>query len=212
MSQGMPLPKRSRGRPAAPVDELKQKVILATLNVLLCDGYRNATLDRIAKEAKVAKKTIYRFVEHRDELIELALSSWSASFQPSFTEDADCSEQVFTMLQDGLTQVASQVLNPQAVAMFRLLQTDFPGKTHLTAIYQENGVVRGRAILADWLHRQAQKRLIAPCDSALVSNLILSMVIAEPLRELALCEPHALEIQERIRHAIAIFRSILSPG
>lgn len=201
---------RSRGRPLTSPDELKGKIITATLELLLTEGYGKTTLDRIARESKVAKKTIYRFANNREGLIELALGSWSAAFRPAFTTDADDQDQVAELLQQGLAEIATQVLSARAVAMFKLLQSEFPGKTHLTEIYRENGVMRGRQILADWLQRQSDRQLIAKCNVLEVSNLILSMVIAEPLRELALGEPHAIPIAHRITEAVRIFWPLLT--
>ncbi len=201
---------RSRGRPPASSDELKQKIITATLELLLAEGYAKTTMDRIAKESKVAKKTIYRFAENRDALIEQALGNWSAAFKTAFINDANNQEQVTELLQHGLAEIATQVLSSTAVAMFKLLQADFPGKNHLTDIYRENGVMRGRQILADWLQRQTDKQLIGKCDALEISNLMLSMVIAEPLRELALGEPHAMPMDYRIAKAVRLFWPLLT--
>ena len=196
---------RSRGRPPVSPDELKERIVSATLELLLSQGYDKTTIDRIAKKAKVAKKTIYRFADNRDCLIEQALGSWSAAFRTAFTTDASSQEQVTPLLQQGLEEIAEQVLSPKAVAMFKLLQSEFPGKAYLTEKYRENGVMIGRKILADWLQRQADKQLITGCDSLEVSNLMLSMVIAEPLRELSLGEAHAMPMEHRIARAVKIF-------
>ncbi|MCG8552591.1 MAG: TetR/AcrR family transcriptional regulator [Desulfobacterales bacterium] len=203
---------RSRGRPLTSPDELKEKIIIATLELLLAEGYGKVTMDRIAKEAKVAKKTIYRFVDNRDGLIELALGSWSAAFKSAFIKDAGNQEQMAELLEQGLAEIAAQVLSHKAVAMFKLLQSEFPGRIQLNEIYRENGVMRGRQILADWLQRQADKQLISKCDTLEISNLILSMVIAEPLRELALGEPHAMPMAHRIAKAVSVFLPLLTDG
>lgn len=46
-------------------------------------------MDAVAKQAGVAKKTLYRFAANRDELVAQAVGSWTDAFQPAFEQDAD---------------------------------------------------------------------------------------------------------------------------
>jgi hypothetical protein len=68
------------------------------------------------------------------------------------------------LLQDILHAVCAQALSAQAVQVFRLLATDFPGKDALLQAYLDNGIERGRALLADWLARQQQRGLLREGD------------------------------------------------
>ena len=64
---------RSRGRPVTPEADLRAALAEATLTLLLKGGYGAATVDAVAKEAGVAKKTLYRFAANRDELVAQAV-------------------------------------------------------------------------------------------------------------------------------------------
>ncbi|WP_346208642.1 TetR/AcrR family transcriptional regulator [Aeromonas salmonicida] len=196
---------RSRGRPATPESDLRAALVEATLTLLLKGGYATATVDAVAKQAGVAKKTLYRFAANRDELVAQAVRSWTDAFQPAFELDADSPDALREMLEQGLQAIASQVLSAPAVGMFRLLQHEFQGRDALLAAYQDNGIARGRATLANWLQRQQQLGWLRALDVAQTSDLLLAMTMAEPLRQMALglLAPGS-DIRERIAAAVAL--------
>lgn len=89
--------------------------------------------------------------------------------------------------------------------MFRLLQSEFPGREGLLESYQRNGIQRGRATVADWLQRQQQCGWLRERDWAQTSDLLLAMTIAEPLRQMTLgLLPPGSAIDERIAAAVAL--------
>lgn len=150
-------------------------------------------------------KTLYRFAANRDELVAQAVSGWTDAFQPAFAQDAGRWEAVAPLLEKGLKAVAQQVLSAEAVGMFRLLQSEFPGREALLDSYQRNGILRGRATVADWLRRQQQCGWLRERDWAQTSDLLLAMAIAEPLRQMTLgLLPPGSAIDERIAAAVAL--------
>ena len=196
---------RSRGRPSAPEGELRAAAVEATLALLLTQGYAATTVDAVAKRAGMAKKTLYRFAENRDALVTQAIASWTDAFAPVFEQDAQRATELPTLLSQGLQAIARQVLSEQAVGVFRLLQSEFPGREDLLAAYQRNGIERGRTIVADWLLRQQRRGWLRELDCAQTSDLLLAMVIAEPLRQMALgLLPPGSDIDTRIAAALAL--------
>jgi TetR/AcrR family transcriptional repressor of mexJK operon len=196
---------RSRGRPSAPEGELRAAAVEATLALLLTQGYAATTVDAVAKRAGMAKKTLYRFAENRDALVTQAIASWTDAFAPVFEQDAQRATELPTLLSQGLQAIARQVLSEQAVGVFRLLQSEFPGREDLLAAYQRNGIERGRTIVADWLQRQQRRGWLRELDCAQTSDLLLAMVIAEPLRQMALgLLPPGSDIDTRIAAALAL--------
>lgn len=202
--------KPTRGRPSIPEALLKEKIMNAALNSLLEDGYQLTSIDNVAKRAGVAKKTIYRFMENREELVERVVLNWTDSFVPLFEQKATTRDELFSLLQNNLEIVAKTVLSQEAVGLYRLLQTDFVHKELLLEKYQQNGIERSRQLLNQWLTRHAQDEIIQQHDFAVISDLILSMAIAEPLRQISLeLSPAGLtpEFQQRIAHVIDFCRS-----
>lgn len=175
---------KGRGRPVVPEQELITKIHDASLNLLLSQGYTATTMDAVAKEAGVSKKTLYRFVENREDLIEQIVRGWTDTFVPLFTRDTKDKTEFYQLLAKHLTAMSHKVLSAEAVGLFCLLSSEFPGREALLARYQTSGIERGRALLTEWLSRH---RTFLPLpDPALVSDLLLSMVMAEPLRQITL--------------------------
>lgn len=205
MANEMDAEPRSRGRPSAPEGELRAAAVEATLALLLTQGYAATTVDAVAKRAGMAKKTLYRFAENRDALVTQAIASWTDAFAPVFEQDAQRATDLPTLLSQGLQAIARQVLSEQAVGIFRLLQSEFPGREALLAVYQRNGIERGRAIVAQWLQRQQRRGWLCERDYTQISDLLLAMVVAEPLRQMALgLLPPGSAIDTRIAAALAL--------
>ncbi|MDR2225787.1 TetR/AcrR family transcriptional regulator [Providencia rettgeri] len=206
--------KSTRGRPSVPEAELKEKIIQATAQSLLEEGYLSTTIDTVAKRAGVAKKTIYRFVDNRETLIEMVILSWTDSFVPLFEQEAQSTDNFFALLTQNINAIAQKVLSYEAVGLFRLLQTDFKQKHILLDKYQKSGIERSRQLLAQWLVRHEKKQLIKQADFVVLSDLILSMAIAEPLRQISLgLSPAGLTptIEARTEQVVALCKQVLHP-
>lgn len=206
--------KSTRGRPSVPEAELKEKIIQATAQSLLEEGYLSTTIDTVAKRAGVAKKTIYRFVDNRETLIEMVILSWTDSFVPLFEQEAQSTDNFFALLTQNLNAIAHKVLSYEAVGLFRLLQTDFKQKHILLDKYQKSGIERSRQLLTQWLVRHKEKQLIKQADFVVLSDLILSMAIAEPLRQISLgLSPVGLTptIEARTEQVVALCKHVLHP-
>ncbi|QXX83231.1 TetR/AcrR family transcriptional regulator [Providencia sp. R33] len=206
--------KSTRGRPSVPEAELKEKIIQATAQSLLEEGYLSTTIDTVAKRAGVAKKTIYRFVDNRETLIEMVILSWTDSFVPLFEQEAQSTDNFFALLTQNINAIAQKVLSYEAVGLFRLLQTDFKQKHILLDKYQKSGIERSRQLLTQWLVRHKEKQLIKQADFVVLSDLILSMAIAEPLRQISLgLSPAGLTptIEARTEQVVALCKQVLHP-
>lgn len=198
---------KPRGRPVVPEEELIAKIREASLSLLLSQGYSAMTMDAVAKQAGVSKKTLYRFAENREDLAEQIARGWTDSFVPLFMQDAKNKDDFYQLLENNLTIMSHKVLSTEAAGLFCLLSSEFPGRELLLTRYQAGGIERGRALLAEWLSRH-QDFLPLP-DTAQISDLLLSMVMAEPLRQITLkLAPPAPDypVQARIRAAVTLLK------
>ncbi|OKP04338.1 TetR/AcrR family transcriptional regulator [Xenorhabdus eapokensis] len=177
---------RPRGRPTIPEQEIRQRIYDITLLLLINQGYNKTTMDVVAKKAGIAKKTLYRFVKNREDLLEKIVMGWEENFIPTFKKDANNFQHVMKLLKIFLAEMAEKSLSMEAVGLFKLLQSDFPYREILLDKYQQSGIEKGKNILANWLERQYQQGLLKKMDFPIISELIISMVIAEPLRKMAL--------------------------
>lgn len=177
---------RGRGRPARPPEEAREAAVQAATWLLLHEGYAATTMEAVARHAGMAKKSLYQYAANREELVALVVRGWTDAFLPAMAHDAAAPGDVPLLLKEILQAMAARVLTADAVGLFRLLCTDFPARADLLAVYQRNGIERGTALLAEWLQRQAAHGHVAVENAQEVAGLLLAMVIAEPLRQMAL--------------------------
>ncbi|CAB3829178.1 hypothetical protein LMG26788_00678 [Achromobacter pulmonis] len=201
-------PPRPRGRPARPDAELRAGILEAATWLLLNEGYAAATLEAVARRAGMAKKTVYRFAANREDLVAQVVRGWTDSVEPVMAQEVGSAAEVLPALARVLQAIADRALSAEAVGMFRLLTADFPARAALLALYQENGIERGTAMLAAWFETLAARGLIYIKQPRQTAGLLLAMTIAEPLRQMALGLAAPLpqsSIADRIQACVALF-------
>lgn len=199
---------RPRGRPARPDADLHAAALQAATWLLLNEGYAAATLEAVAKRAGMAKKTVYRFAANREDLVAQVVRGWTDTFEPVMAQEVDAASDVLPALARVLQAIADRALSPEAVGMFRLLTADFPARDALLDVYQQNGIERGTSMLAAWFDKLAARGLIHMKQPRDTAGLLLSMVIAEPLRQMALGLTPPLpqgSVEGRIQACVALF-------
>jgi AcrR family transcriptional regulator len=108
--------RRERARPLSP-EERRDKLVDATLNLLREHG-RTVTTRQIAEAAGVAEGTIFRVVESKDELVELAITR---AFEPGALVDRILEIDLDQPLRDRLVQL-SAILQQRFRATFELMK------------------------------------------------------------------------------------------
>jgi len=204
-----PKPQKPRGRPPLSEDLLRGKVAGAATQLILAQGYAAMTMEAVAQQAGVAKKTVYRFAANREELVGLIVGNWTDSLPPAFEAEAADPAEAARLLETILVLIAERVLTAEAVGLFRVLVNDLPARNEVLAIYGRNGIERSRRMLADWLARHRSRGVLTLADPVLAADLILSMVVAEPLRQIAIgiAEPQpGWDIRPRVRAALDLLK------
>lgn len=198
---------RGRGRPSVPDAVVRQSIVAAAQRLLSSGGAAAMTMERVAAEAGIAKKTLYRFASDRAALIGMLVGSWIEPIFPGLKAGA-ADEGAPAALTRFLGDIARAVLSADAVGLYRMLASDADLRERFLAAYNEKGIERSRAELARWLARQvAAGELRLPIAAERAADLLLSAVIAEPLRQitLGLIEPlPAWDIGPRIADAVRL--------
>jgi AcrR family transcriptional regulator len=179
-------PARTRGRPKKPENEVHDALVEAATWAFLSMGYGDATVEIIAKRAGVAKKTIYRFASTKADLLGMVVRSWTDSYVRAIDIDPDSTTQFWASLEDILNLVAQRALSPEAVGIYRLLVGEGTRFPEMARIYNSNGIDRAISIISGWLDRQRSRGIVVLHDPNMATGLLLSMLIAEPLRQISL--------------------------
>jgi TetR/AcrR family transcriptional regulator, mexJK operon transcriptional repressor len=128
--------------------EKRASILRAARPILLRDGLGGTTLDRVAAEGGIAKMTLYRHFPSKEALFEGLVTAMCAYMREGLENapSADIGKSGADRLADELRAFTSALIEPDALALYRLIVADgwrFPG---LARVFDQSGmrVIRRR--------------------------------------------------------------------
>ena len=166
--------RRDRGRPQLRPDaETRQIIYEAARHEFAAAGYAATSTETVARRAGVSTKTLYRLVPNKASLFEGMVSDRLDRFLSDFTlyvaEDAD----IETGMNAALMACAELTLDPDVVALQRIILQEAGQFPDLAATFYTRGIVRTAAALSSWLRQQVRRRLIELDNAAAVRTMPL---------------------------------------
>jgi AcrR family transcriptional regulator len=200
--------RRCRGRPQLrPDDETRQIIYEAARHEFAVNGFAATSTEMVARSAGVSTKTLYRLIPNKAALFEGMVSDRLERFLSDFNlhaDDADIEE----AMNAALMACAGLALDPEVVALQRLVLKEadqFPG---LAEMFYEKGIQRNTEALAAWLRTRAKRGSIVISDTGEAAGILIGMVVLAPLRaanygDVAL--PVRAELERRVRTCVSLF-------
>ena len=203
-------PKRPRGRPQLRSDDETRRLILeAATRIFLAQGFGGTSMEAVAQAAGVSKKTIYRFVDTKEHLLEAVIDARSQALRSPIGQDAGPDPAAAKQaLRQFLQELTRLVLSEETVALNRLVYAESLRFPEMAKAFYQAGPVRNAEALAAWLETQRQHRLLHFEDSLSTARMLVSMAIAEPLRAAMIGVaplPTAAENSQRVAEVVEIF-------
>jgi len=128
--------------------ETRTSILRAARPILLRDGLGGTTLDRVANEGGISKMTLYRHFPGKEALFEGLVTAMCEYMREGLenTPLADPDQPSAKRLADELHAFTSALVEPDALALYRLIVADgwrFPG---LARVFEQSGmrVIRQR--------------------------------------------------------------------
>jgi AcrR family transcriptional regulator len=183
--------------------------ILAAARKIFLDGPPElATMDAVAQEAGMSKKTIYREFKSQLELLGALLSENVADMGdfPAPTHRDDIEIELYGLVM----RIVEHMTSPRSVALFRLIVSEVRRYPELMQ-HQPQGRPKGlpRQVIADWLSSPVVRAKYQIEDGEEAAAMLLGMVTQDAAFKMLLSagqtpmQPHLLE--QRARKAVAIF-------
>jgi len=201
--------RRYRGRPQLrPDDETRQIIYEAARHEFAANGYAATSTDAVARRAGISTKTLYRLVPNKSALFEGMVSDRLERFLSDLSlqvaEDAD----IETGLNAALMACADLTLDPEVVALQRIILQEAGQFSDLAATFYSNGIVRTAAALSNWLRRQVRRGLIELDNVEEAAGMLIGMVASAPQRAAiygGVKLPSRAQISARVRRCVALF-------
>ena len=201
--------RRCRGRPQLrPDDETRQIIYEAARHEFAAAGYAATSTETVARRAGISTKTLYRLVPNKAALFEGMVSDRLDRFLSDFSlhvaQDAD----IETGLNAALLACADLALDPEVVALQRIILQETGQFSDLAAAFYKNGIVRTAAALSNWLRLQARSGRIDLDNADEAAGILIGMVTHAPQRAAifgGVKLPSRAQTRARVARCVALF-------
>jgi AcrR family transcriptional regulator len=158
---------RMPGRPRS--ESVKSALIDATFALFREQGYERLTMDAIAERAGVAKTTIYRWYQTKEELVIEALSSKGSADQVFVPDSGSLAGDLIALIEHSI-RTDPLYYDRKSVS---LTISALAGSAPLARTYWDLFVSKRRAAYAEMFQRAHQRREIASeSDGDLILDLV----------------------------------------
>jgi len=209
MAQAKPSQSRPRGRPPLRSDEETRQIVFeAARHAFAVDGYAATSTEELARRAGISTKTLYRLFPGKAALFEAMCADRLERLLSAVNLQATDAVDIETGLRAALLACADLALDPEVVALQRMVLQESAAFPDLAANFYKNGISRTATALARWLRVQVKKKLIALDDVDEAAGMLIGMVASAPQRAAiygGMPLPSPKEIERRVRTAAAFF-------
>jgi AcrR family transcriptional regulator len=202
-------PRRSRGRPQVRCDEETRAVILeAARQEFAAHGFAATSIENVARRAGVSTKTLYRIVPDKKTLFEATVTQRMDRFASVVSLRACEGGNIEAALPDALLACADLVLDPEVIAIQRLILADSDKFPEIPETFYIKAMRRSVAALAEWLLVQKKRGLIVLDDVEAAAGMLLGMLVFQPQRDVMFGHkppPTRSELELRAKTCSALF-------
>ena len=209
MVENEQMERRPRGRPQVRCDDdTRHLIVEAAALEFQTNGYAATNIGAVAQRAGVSTKTLYRLMPNKAALFEGMVSDRLDRFLSDFNlqvpEDAD----IEAGLNAALMAYADLGLDPDVVALQRIILQETGQFPALATAFYNNGIVRTTAALTKWLRLQVKRGLIDLDNPGEAAGILIGMVASAPQRAAiygGVPLPSRAQLKARVRKCVKLF-------
>ena len=205
----MPPPPRTRaGRPTREQAEARHAELLdAALDHFLDKGFEQATIEAIAADVGMTKRTVY--ARHADKAALFRAAVARAIERYSIPDERIRATEVGDLAQT-LTNIAmlriDLVASARGLKLQRIINTESYRFPEIFTQSYELGAMPTVRFLADLLSRETGAGRLAIAEPIMAANTFMAMVVTGPVRFITAGIPlPADELDKRVRFAVRLF-------
>ena len=196
------------GRPTREQAEARNAELLdIALDHFLEKGFEQATIEAIAADVGMTKRTVY--ARHADKAslfraaVARAINHYSVSPETIAATETDSLEQ--TLINIAMLRI-DLVATPRGLKLQRIVNTESYRFPEIFTDSYELGAKPTVRFLAALLERKHRAGELAIDDPLMTANAFLAMVVTGPVRFIVSGIPLApSEVDRRVRHAVRLF-------
>lgn len=183
----------------------RERILSAARKIFLDGPPEHATMDAVAQEAGMSKKTIYREFKSQLELLGALLAESVADMGifPAPGPRDDIELELYGMVMRLVTHMTA----PRSMALMRLIITEV---RRYPELMQQHSRPKGfpRQVIAEWLASPSVRSKYQIEDADEAAGMLLGMVVSDAMFKLMVSTAPAMpqhQLEQRARRAVAIF-------
>jgi len=208
MNEMTPPPRPRAGRPTREQAEARHAELLeASLDHFLNKGFEQATIEAIASDVGMTKRTVYARYADKAELFRAAVNraivQHAASAERIAATDSGNLEQ--TLVNIAMLRI-DLVATARGIKLQRIINTESYRFPEIFTQSYELGALPTIQFLAAVLERETRAGALAIAEPLMAANAFMSMVVSGPVRFIVSGLPlPADELDKRVRFAVRLF-------
>lgn len=161
----------------APRGEAKrQAVIDAAERIFLDQGYANASMDGIAAEAGVSKRTVYNHFASKQDLFQAVVARLYAGLQEVRRRGLPLDRPPVAVLSEFAEDLLAHLRRPQMQGLYRLIMAERPRFPELGLAFSTGGKGTAFALLEEYFAAQNARGVLTVDDPWEATALFLGML------------------------------------
>jgi AcrR family transcriptional regulator len=171
--------RQAAGRPPVLTsEERRARILAAAEKTFMTSGYGRATMEEIARNSGMSKKTLYQFFSDKAQIFEALVEA--QDLPPRLEMPTETGRDGLTeTLRRGLVQFASYVLSGPQIALTRLVISEASHHPEMSRLFFGICVERGRRQIAEFIgHFQKQGLLTATVDAETLADVLVGGTFA----------------------------------
>ncbi|HSJ47947.1 MAG TPA: TetR/AcrR family transcriptional regulator [Gammaproteobacteria bacterium] len=196
--------------PTPGLSDKQRAIIEAATRIFLAAGYRETSMDAIAREAGVSKQTIYNHYGNKEALFSDVITQHCQDVLLSRLETEQARHDVEATLREFARTLLGIILQPSVLALHRLIIAESARFPEVGEIYYRVGPERGNRRLADYLDKQCAMKHLYIDNTYLAAQQFTGALIGS-VRTQALVLNQAIpeaEIDSVVEHTVACFMAL----
>jgi TetR/AcrR family transcriptional regulator, mexJK operon transcriptional repressor len=187
--------------------ETRAAILRAARPIMLRDGLGGTTLDLVAAEGGIAKMTLYRHFPGKEALFEGLVTATCESMRQGLESapTADTDKPIASRLADELRAFTSALIEPDGLALYRLIVADGWRFPDLARVFDRSGMRVIRRRIAELLETGG-----APADrSRQVAAEVVALALGDAYQRAILGlaeegdgEAFARQIEAAVKHGL----------
>jgi TetR/AcrR family transcriptional repressor of mexJK operon len=157
-------------------DPKRMAIIGGATRMFLAHGYRNVSMEKIARAAPVSKATLYNHFDSKNALLAAVISGLCGSLLQTMTQATIESDDVENNLTKIATSAVDLIFAEDALAIYWLIISESHDFPELSQLFYESGPQAALTQLEDYLRRLNAGGRFNITDPAYAADAFFSML------------------------------------